>query len=366
MNALQLTKDISTEWMNHFSRFAKLNRMLVSPPQIKTGQTPGEIVHRRHKVKLIRYRPSAEKTYETPLLITYAMVNKPYIMDLLPGRSIIRLLLDRGFDVFLIDWGSPTESDLDKGLDVYINDYMDTMVNKTLALTGAETLNLLGYCMGGTMSLIYAALNQEKLKNLILMATPFDCSTGDGLLFKWAKDMPVEEIAGIYGNCPGWLLATSFLALNPMGTADKAMSFYKGMLDDSFVELFLAMEKWINDTVPVPGQAYTEFMKGCFQQNSLCCDQYEIGGRKVDLKNIVTPFLNLIAEDDTSVPPSASRDIGRHISSTDTETMSCKAGHIGLAVSGKALKSFWPKAIDWMATRSGSLVEAQQEKGEKQ
>jgi polyhydroxyalkanoate synthase subunit PhaC len=349
--------EIMMEWLEHAGKMAKMGDLLVNPPDIRTGQTPHDIIYRKHKVKLLHYRPTAERVYETPLLITYAMVNKPYIMDLLPHRSIIQVLLARGFDVFLIDWGTPTESDSDKGLNIYIDVYMKAMVDKVLESTGAPRLTLMGYCMGGTFSLIYTALNQQKIRNLVLMATPFDCSTDDGLLFQWAKDMPVEEIAETYGNCPGWLLAASFLALNPMNAMDKAMGFYKGVRDNSFVELFMAMEKWINDTVPVPGQAYTEFMKWCFQENRLFENDFELSGKKADLKRITCPFLNLIAEEDTSVPPASSRAIAGHLSSTDSELLSCKVGHIGLAVSGKAFKTLWPRAGDWIAARSGSLID---------
>jgi polyhydroxyalkanoate synthase subunit PhaC len=342
--------------MEHLHKVAKINGLLVNPPEIKTGQTPFDIAYRKHKVKLIHYR-APEKIYETPLLITYAMVNKPYILDLLPGRSIIQVLLSRGFNVFLIDWGTPTESDSNKGLDVYIDTYMNAMVDKTLEIAGVRKLSLLGYCMGGTFSLIYAALNRNKIKNLILMATPFDCSINDGLLFQWAKDFPVEEIAETYGNCPGWLLAASFLALNPMNALDKAVSLYKGVNDDSFVELFMAMEKWINDTVPVPGKTYTEFMRWCYQENRLFKNEFHLAGKKADLGNITCPFLNLVAEEDTSVPPSSSTPIAEHLASTEKEMLTCKVGHIGLAVSGKALKTLWPKATEWIAARSGKLID---------
>ncbi|MEQ8223509.1 MAG: alpha/beta fold hydrolase, partial [Candidatus Eremiobacterota bacterium] len=192
----------------------------------KVGQTPSQIVSRKHKVKLIRYKTVKEQLYKTPVLISYALVNKPYIVDLLPGRSIVEVLVDRGFDVYLIDWGTPTDSDSKNGLDTYINFYLDRMVDRVREISGSDKITLLGYCMGGTFSLLYTALHQEKIKNLILMATPFDCSKDEGILFKWAREMPVHEIAEKYGNCPGWLLASSFLALNPLGTLDKITGFF--------------------------------------------------------------------------------------------------------------------------------------------
>ncbi|MEQ8191238.1 MAG: class III poly(R)-hydroxyalkanoic acid synthase subunit PhaC [Candidatus Eremiobacterota bacterium] len=345
-------KDIVEKTSDNVRRFVRFNELLLSPPDIKVGQTPSQIVYRKHKVKLIRYSPVREQIYKTPVLISYALVNKPYIVDLLPGRSIVEVLVNSGFDVYLIDWGTPTDSDSKNGLDTYINFYLDRMVDKVREISVSDKITLLGYCMGGTFSLLYTALHQEKIKNLILMATPFDCSKDEGILFKWAREMPVHEIAEKYGNCPGWLLASSFLALNPLGTLDKVTGFFKGVEDDKFVELFLAMEKWINDTVDVPGRAYTEFMTYCFQQNLLPQNRFVLGDKKVDLKKIKCPFLNIVAEQDTSVPPSSSLPVGEHISSKDKELLTTPAGHIGLSVSGKALKKLWPKAVEWMAKRS--------------
>ncbi len=343
-----------------FEKFGKLQDMAVSPPDVKVGQTPHRTVFWKYNVRLEKYPARAEKRFSTPILIAYALVNKPYIMDLLPGRSIIEVLVSGGYDVYLIDWGDPTWGDRDKGMDYYISTYIDTMVDKTCELSGTDRVNLLGYCMGGTMSLIYGALHPEKVKNLILLTTPFDGSGDEGILFQWAKEMPIEEIAETYGNCPGWLLSSSFVMLNPMGSLDKALGFYKGVKDPAFVELFLAMEKWIGDTVDVPGRMYTDFMKTVFQQNLLVQNQLFMEGKQVNLKNIECPFLNLVAEQDTSVPPASSVGIGDALSSTDKTLLRCPVGHIGLAVSGKAHKKLWPDVIKWLASRSDMQNAAEQ------
>jgi polyhydroxyalkanoate synthase subunit PhaC len=348
----KLMQDVFSTMENAFDKFEKLKNMIITPPEVKVGQTPHETVFWKYNVRLQKYPARGGRRFETPIVITYALVNKPYIMDLLPGRSIIEGLVSAGFDVYLIDWGEPTWGDRDKGMDYYVNTYIDTMVKKVIELSGAEDVNLLGYCMGGTLSLIYTALNPEMIRNLILLATPFDSSSDEGILFKWAKEMKLEEIAETYGNCPGSLLAGSFAMLNPLSTLDKAIGFVKGIDNKSFVELFLAMEKWINDVVDVPGRMYTDFMKTIFQQNLLVKNQLILAGKHVELKNIECPFLNLVADQDTSVPPSSSLGIGDALSSKDKALLTVPAGHIGLAVSGKAQKKLWPEAAKWIAGRS--------------
>jgi len=351
---MKLQKDIVERSDDFLKRMTKFYELIISPPDIKVGQTPSEVVYRKHKIKLLRY-VQKQPIYKTPILITYALVNKPYILDLLPGRSVVEVLVSKGFDVYLIDWGTPTDSDKCNGLDKYVNFYMDKIVDKVIEISESDQVNLLGYCMGGTMSLLYTALHPEKIKNLIVMATPFDTTKDDGLLFKWSKEFPIEEVEERFGNCPGWFLGSSFSMLNPMDRMDKVISFYKGILNENCVELFLAMEKWLGDTIDVPGRAYTEFIKGCFQDHLLVKNQFVVGDEKVDLRKIECPFLNLVALEDTSVPPSASLGIGDRILSRDKEIMTANAGHIGLSVSGKSLKTLWPKVTAWIGQRSEKI-----------
>jgi len=330
-DCLKASQEIMEKNTDFLKKLLKCNEMIISPPEVKVGQTPGEIVYRKHKTKLIRYKPVKKNLFETPILISYALVNKPYIVDLLPGRSIVEILVNNGFDVFLIDWGEPTVIDSKLGLDEYVNFYMHRMVEQTKKLTGSEKITLLGYCMGGTMSLMYTALHQENIQNLITMTTPFDCSKNDGLLFQWSKEFPASEVGEIYGVCPGWLLGSSFVLLNPMKQMDKALNFYKGMLNPSFVDLFLAMEKWLQDTIDLSAKVYTEVIEDWFQKNLLMKNEIVLGDQKVDFKKITCSYLNLVAEQDSTIPPEASTIIGDHISSKDKKLLTAPVGHIGLS-----------------------------------
>lgn len=342
-----------------FKKMTKWNRMLLSPPPVKTGQTPSEVVYRKHKTKLLHYLPSKKKVSAIPVLISFALVNKPYILDLIPGKSVVEFLVNNGFDVYMIDWGIPSDSDSNLGLETYVEIYMDRAVDYIRRQTGAEGVTLMGYCMGGAMAMMYTALHQEKVANLILMATPFDFSANDGILFQWSKDFPVDELTEIYGNCPGWYLNLSFASLKPTGLMDKGVNLYKNLLDEDFLTLFLAMEKWSNDAQPVAGKAYGQFIRDCFQKNLLMKNRFVLGDKTVDISKITCPVLNLIADKDNLVPPSSSEAICEHIGSSDTETIRCKTGHIGLSVSGRAYKEIWPQTVKWLQARSGKKINIQ-------
>jgi polyhydroxyalkanoate synthase subunit PhaC len=352
-NSLRIQLDSLDKTADFVRKMTKINDIFMSPPEIKTGQTPSEVVFRKHKVSLNRYKPVSDKVYKTPILIVFALVNKPYILDLIPGKSVVELLVNAGFDVFMVDWGTPGRYESTLGFDEYINFYMDKMVEQTRKISGSEDVSLLGYCMGGAMSIMYSALFPQKIKNLALMATPFDFTGEEGILYKWSKDFPVDELIEMYGNCPGWYLNLSFAAMKPLDRIDKALNFYSNVENDNFVNLFLAMEKWAGDTKPVAGKAYAEFIKGCFQQNKLMENRFMVGDKPVNIKNITCPVLNIVADEDTLVPPSSSLGIADYTASDDKKLMTCKTGHIGLSVSGKALNQLWPRAIEWLARRSG-------------
>src|SRR3954468_13523068 len=160
---------IPSDTENFFDKYSAGMRVVVEGAQADTGQTPKEVVWTKNKARLYRYEPSAEKKHPVPILMVYALINRPYVLDLLPGNSFIEYLVGKGFDVYLLDWGIPGDEDKDMDLENYILDYLPRAVKKVLRTSGVEELTLLGYCMGGTMSAIYASLFPEHVKNLILL-----------------------------------------------------------------------------------------------------------------------------------------------------------------------------------------------------
>ena len=286
----------------------------------------------------------------------FALVNRPYILDLKPGRSVVEVLLRGGIDVYLIDWGIPGDEDRKLNLDFYINRYIRNVVDKVKKISGSDKLSILGYCMGGTMSIMYTALHPEDVKNLIVMTTGIDFKASkNGLLNPWGDKsyFNVDKFVEAYGNAPVEFLQSVFLFMKPIeNLVTKYVTFYEKLDDKKLVENFLAMEKWLNDNIPVPGEVFREFIKYCYQENLLVQNKLKIKGRLVDLKKIECPVLNLIAEKDHLVPPATSIILEDLISSKDKETIVFPTGHIGLSVSSKSLKELWPRVAKWLAKRS--------------
>jgi len=321
---------------------------------LPTGVTPRDAVYTEDKLTLYHYKsPNGDKpTNKTPLLISYALVNRPYMTDLQENRSMIRGLLAQGVDVYLIDWGYPDRSDRFLSLDDYINGYLDRCVDVIRERANVPKVNLLGICQGGAFSLCYTALHQDKIKNLVTMVTPVDFQTEDNLLSHWIKHIDVDMLVDSLGNIPGDMMNWTFLNLKPYRLlAQKYIDMVDILDNPQQVCNFMHMEKWIFDSPDQAGEAYREFVKQFYQQNKLVKNEVQIGVHTVNLKDITCPVLNIYANDDHLVPPSASKPMGKAVGTKDYTELSFKGGHIGIYVSGSAQALVPPSIGKWLGER---------------
>jgi polyhydroxyalkanoate synthase len=318
---------------------------------VEVGQSEKELLYSENKIKLYRYAPLARSLGLPPLLICYAMVNRPYMLDLQPDRSLIRELLFLGVDVYLIDWGYPDGADRFTPLQEYIGGYLDRCVNVVLNKNSVDALNLLGVCQGGTFSLCYAALEPRRVANLITMVAPVDFKTPENLLSKWVQHIDVDLLTQS-GNVPGELLNLLFLALMPFKlTQQKYVNLLQVQADRAQLENFMRMEKWIFDSPDQPATAFREFVQWFFKENRLLRGELTVGGRTVLLSKITCPVFNIYAKNDHLVPPSASVPLGAHVGSTVYDALGVDVGHIGMYVSGKARTTVPPAIANWLLVR---------------
>jgi polyhydroxyalkanoate synthase len=253
---------------------------LINAGEIDTGVTPKDAVYTDDKLVLYRYqRPADVAQQKIPLLVVYALVNRPYMTDIQENRSTIKGLLATGQDVYLIDWGYPDQADRSLTLDDYINGYIDRCVDHIRETHGLDKINILGICQGGSFSLMYSALHPEKVQNLVTMVTPVDFKTPDNLLSAWVQNIDVDLAVDTMGNIPGELLNWTFLSLKPFSLTGQKYVNMVDMLDDpAKVKNFLRMEKWIFDSPDQAGETFREFIKGFYQQNGFIEGTATVGG----------------------------------------------------------------------------------------
>jgi polyhydroxyalkanoate synthase len=336
-----------------FSRRMALAAQQLAVMDVRAGGcTPRSEQLRIGKTVLWRYGPGAGAAGQPPLVICYALVNRPTMLDLQPDRSLIRGLLARGIDVWLVDWGYPDADDSRLSLDDYVNVHLGACIDRARVATGADAVNLLGVCQGGTMSLCHAALHPARVRNLVTMVTPVDFHTPDNLLSKWARKLDVDGLVAALGNVPGAFLTAVFVALMPLRLTARKYAGLAGIADDRpALENFMRMERWIHDSPDQAGTAFREFVHAFFRDNRLVRGGLEIGGRAVDPRAIACPVLNVYATRDHLVPPSASKPLAGLTGSRDYAPLEFDGGHIGIYVSRSA-QELLPDAIArWLSSR---------------
>ena len=323
---------------------------------VRKGISASEVVYEEDRLKLLHYLSAEKPRYRTPLVFVYALVNRPYILDLKKGRSVVANFVEAGFDTYLVDWGIPSSADQHLTLDDYINGYLVNVLDFLRERTGVDYSSVLGYCMGGTMSAMFTALHPERVRNLILLAAPIDFSAGDSLLNLWTRpeNFDVDKFVDAFGNCPAEFLQVTFQLLRPVGNLiEKPINFYEHMHEEKFLDDFLTTETWLQDNIPVPGEVYREFVKYLYQKNLLTRNLMPVGKRIVNLRGIRCPVLNIMAEKDDLVPCAQSAPFNALVGSRDTKLLPLESsGHIGLAIGGRAQKEIWPEACHWLAERS--------------
>jgi len=311
-----------------------------------------EVVWNDGKLKLYHFHREGEAKAHTPMLVSYALVNRWEMMDLQPNRSFIRKLISEGIDVYLIDWGYPTKIDRYKTLEDYVLGHINDCVDVVRQRHNLQKINLLGVCQGGTFSLMYSALFPEKIKNLITLVTPVDFDNEEGLLFKWAKDMDVDAVVdGFGGIIPGDFLNTGFDLLKPMNKTRKYMALPDTMKNKATLMNFLRMERWVADSPAQAGETYRRFIKDMYQHNKLIKGEFKLDGRTVDLSKINMPILTIYAKDDHIVPPATTKPINDLVSSKDKELMEFPGGHIGVFVGGRQQDLLTPAIAKWLVER---------------
>ena len=343
------------------SRAAQTLARLRLARDVRVGCSTRRAVWSGQRTTLYEYLPdtphgaaeAAARRRGRPLLVCFALVNRPYILDLQPDSSIIRRLLDAGFSVYLIDWGDPDDGDRLRDLNDYLEQGLGGCVRHLLGAHRVPALDLIGVCQGGVLSLCYTALHPKQIANLVTLTTAVDFQTPEDLLSKWVRELDTQLLE-CAGNVPGELLNGLFLSLMPFRlTQQKYVRLLTGRADQRAVDDFVRMERWIFDSPPQAAVALAQFVRWFYQENRLLRGTLELGGRAVDLKEVRAPLLNLYASADHIVPPAASAVMGRHVGSADYTGCAIDTGHIGMYVSRKAREEIPQRIISWLRARGG-------------
>jgi polyhydroxyalkanoate synthase subunit PhaC len=335
------------------SKVAKTLELLSRGNHISVGDTPNDIVSETRLYRLLHYRSLVKRVSSTPILVIYALVNRSYVLDLQPNKSWIRHLLMQGFDVYLLDWKSPTRIDKYVSFDDYVNSYIDDCVEIVQNNNSSDKITLHGYCMGSSMSAMYTSLHQEKIKNLVTIAPVIDTSKDTTVIANISKQMDIDKVVSCIGYLPPEKLYECYSILKPFKQGvNKYFNLIENIDNESFVQNFLRIEKWLYDTPPIAGETIKQWINDIYKKNLLVKNQFRLGTAIVDLKKINVPLLNIVAEEDHLVSPECSVPLNEVVSSEDKRLIRFHTGHVGLIASSYSQNNVLPKVGQWIKSRS--------------
>jgi polyhydroxyalkanoate synthase len=333
-------------------RLRNLANLLTRKPP-KVGDTPADVVHRENKWSLLRYRPRQRGlAFDRPVLMVPSLINRHYVLDLTPGKSFVEWLVDQGHDVYMIDWGTPTDEDRFLSFDDICDRYIGRALRVACRRSRTDKAHLMGYCLGGTLATIHAAARPERVASLTNLAAPIGFDD-DGLLAKWTRveHFDISALAEATGLIPWPLMQVAFHMLKPTLNIAKTVGMIDRAWDDEFLDGFLAIERWGSDNVSFPGACYERYISELYRRDALLRNEFSLSGDPVRLESIRCPVLAVTFAHDHIVPWRSAAVLLNRVSSESKRQIHLPGGHVGAVVSRKASNSLWPELSQWWAQR---------------
>ncbi|MFH1808570.1 MAG: alpha/beta fold hydrolase [Pseudomonadota bacterium] len=345
-----MTLEYADAWLKAADLFSQGLPLRDAPPPL--AATPGTEIYRRNKMRVLHYHRSTPALHAQPVVLVPSIINRAYILDLTPGFSVAEHLVTQGFEVFMVDWGVPSDEDRFVEFDDLIDPMLDRAVRAVLRRTGQPRATLVGYCMGGTLAIIYSALHPDRVGGLVNLLGPVDFALA-GLLSDWVNrrhfdpDLYIEA----HGNMPPVLMQTGFQMMRPLAQLQKAVKNLKPAEKDPVAErFFAALDAWSWDNIPFPGQAYRRYIRALYQDNALVEGSLTVRGERVDLHRIACPVLTLCADKDHIVPPPSATALGALLGAVTHDVVCVRGGHVAAVVGPSGQKQLWPALVHWMAS----------------
>jgi polyhydroxyalkanoate synthase subunit PhaC len=333
-------------------------------PQL--GVTPKEVVWRRDKAQLWRYRRATRPRYAQPVVFVTSLVSRSYILDLLPGSSSVEFLRDQGFDVFMLDWGVADELDAGNSFETYVDEYLPRAVRAVLRETGADAVTLVGYCLGAVLAFLYAAAHDAPVRNLVLLATPLDMAQMGPMVAALIEGrMEPEQLIDETGNVPADVLYSGFFMMAPTTVVAQNATLLQNLWNDEFVKGFQAVGQWTRDQVPFPGAAFRQVVHDLIRGNALMSGRWRLGGREIDFTATDAAVLNVMASADRVVPRAASEPVAGLVGRPERrEELIVPGGHATFGTGRSAFKHTLPGLAAWIGAHSDPTFDTEEAHGD--
>ncbi len=322
-------------------------RLLAGLDRPGVGCTSSTVVWSDGRASMKRYRAGVDNG--SPILLVPSLVNRSYIWDLRPGDSVVEHLLAEGYDVYLLDWGTPDARDASAAMSRYVDDYMQQAFDRVVELSGQDPV-VVGHCFGGLIALLWAASEPPRQpRALITLAAPTNWAEMGPLswLTQQGRIEP-EDILDETGNVPPAAMLRAFQMLRPLGDLTGYVTMIDRLHDRQATQAIWALTHWAHDHVPFPGAVFVEMIRVLNRDNSLVSGKVMMGGTVRSLDSITAPFLNIYGTTDHVTPPASVAPLTGLVGDGTGAERVLKAGHVGLLVGGSARKKTVPAIVGYL------------------
>jgi polyhydroxyalkanoate synthase len=336
-------------------RFDRLNAGILAYQQhpYRRALADPPVLWREGSTRLLDYRSTVADKSAPALLVVPSLINRSYVLDLAPGRSLMRDLAGRGFRPVLVDWGAPDEAERRFGLDDYVAGRLNRVLDAVIKEVGGPIL-LVGYCMGGLLTLALALRRQDELSGLVCLATPWDFHAErpeQARLLGQSVGL-LEPILQSLGELPVDAIQTLFATADPLQVVRKFMAFAEIDPRSPKAEQFVALEDWLNDGVPLAAPVARECLAGWYGENATARGQWRIAGATVEPAQIHLPTLVVVPDQDRIVAPASAAALAAAL--PNVTPLRPAAGHIGMVVGGGAEQALYRPLAKWLHQFGGA------------
>lgn len=343
------------------------DRILRGQQLALSGKTPFDIVYQREIISLRHYTAATDSTvkHRIPLVIVPPLAANMLIYDLFPNRSLVRYFLAQGFDVYLIDWGTPSLRQAKYNLGTYVKTFMPDFIEKIREHSGQQQLSLFGWSLGGALSLCYTALSQDKnIRNLMILASPINTHKS-GYMGKFYQRLTVpaqwirsntkfriHQVPSRVFHIHGWQNTLGFKLTDPIGNFKNYWELLKNLDDRQFVINHATSSSFVDNMLAYPGGVMRDIILRFWIDNELSTGSVQFGEQSANLKDIDCSVLAIGGSSDIIVTAEAVRPLMDLISSSDKQFEIVPGGHMGLVSGSQAPQLVWPVVTQWLAPRS--------------
>jgi polyhydroxyalkanoate synthase len=318
------------------------------------GASPKHVVWTYRKTTLYRYR-SSRRRHPVPILLTFALINRPDVFDLRPGNSFVEYLVENGFDVFLVDWGYADEEDAETGLDDYALDLIPRAVREVRRASGAQEVTLIGWCIGAALTGMYLSVTPDApVRNWVPLTMPLDAANTTYETLLGTDELDLDWLEQHAGVLPGAYVDTVNKMLKPVPNYIGTPLRLFQQIQDGTVDpdAYKSIAKWVADNPNFPMRAFRQWVTWVYRDNRLASGRMRLRGRKVDFSRIQQSILVVTATNDHIAPREGTIPVFDVLTSPDVEHLDGVGGHIGLMAGSRARMQIWPRIGDWLEKRS--------------